>query len=264
LPDGDFSIVAQKTGYDTATVSVSITRAAPQPVTILLRASAPAHPLSLYNPISAHELAVPQRARAAYDKGRALLEDQNKPADSIPEFQQAIDAYPSYYEAYSKIGIANYKLGKLSDAEIALKKAIDLSSNKSLEPLYLLADLYNGQRKYADAESLARQAVALDESSWNGHFELARALVGMRKGDQAEASALRATQLKPDNAPAHLVLANAHMLGQHYSAAIAEFDMYLTLEPDGPLSPAVRQQRDRLKDQLQAAPPPPVTNNQKP
>jgi predicted Zn-dependent protease len=257
LSDGQYSITATKVGYDPATMSVTVMRTGTQPVMILLHPSAAAKILSLDPVISTHDLNVPDRARLAYDKGQKLLQNQNKPADAIPEFQRAINAYPSYYEAYTGMGVASYQLGKLPEAEAALLKAIDLSSSKSLVPLYLLADIYNGQRRYADAELLARRAIVLNDSNWNGHFELARALVGLRRATDAEASALRAEELNPDNAPVHLVLANAHMLEQNYHAALIDFDAYLKLEPDAPLSNAVRQQRDRVQTQLQnsAAPP---------
>ena len=264
LQDGEYSIVATKDGYDTATVTVTVMRSGTAPLIISLHKTNLTNLINLGGAVSARELSVPERARAAYEKGRILLDDESKPAESIPEFQQAVKAFPSYYEAYTKLGIANYHLGKLPEAETALKKAIDLSSGKFLDPLYLLADIYNGQRKYTDAEALSRQAIALDQFSWNGHFELARALVGLKRGPEAEASALRARELAPENAPVHLVLANAHLLQQNYAAAIEDFDTYLNLEPNGPLSEAVRQNREKLQRQVgqapasKQAPPPPA------
>lgn len=254
LPDGEYSIVASKTGYETTTVTVTVMRAGSPQVSIPLRRSTPEKLVSPGDSISVRELTVPERARAAYDRGRRLLEDENKPAESIPEFQQAAKAYPQYYEAYTEIGIANYHLGKFPEAEQALTKAIDTSSGKFVQPLYLLADLYNGQRKFQEAETLARQAIALDDYTWNSHFELARALVGLKKGTDAETSALRARTLAPGNAPVQLVLANAHLLEQKFAAAIEDFDAYLRLEPTGPLSQTVRQRRDQLQKQLQQPP----------
>jgi Tfp pilus assembly protein PilF len=254
LRDGEYSIVATKDGYDTATVTVTVMRSGTVPVSISLRRNAAAKPIELNQSISMRQLKVPEKARAAYEKGRGLLEEEGKPAESIPEFQRAIHAFPSYYEAYSKLGIANYQTGKSPEAEQALKKAIDLSSGKLLEPLYLLADLYNGQRKYQDSELLARQAIALDDSSWNAHFELARAMVALKRGADAEASALRARELQPSKAPVYLVLANAHLLEQNYRAAIQDFDTYLNLEPNGPVSDAVRQRRERLQKDLPQVP----------
>ena len=182
-----------------------------------------------------------------------FLEEKKQHAKSIAEFQKAIDLYPSYYEAYTEIGVANYDLKNVREAESALNKAIELSSSKYLKAVYLLADLYNGQQRYTEAEPLARQAVNLDSSAWNGEFELARALVGLKRGADAETSAIKCLELKPDNASSYLVLANAHMEEQNYSAVVQDFDSYLKLDPNGPLSNDIRQRRKRLQAELQEA-----------
>jgi Tfp pilus assembly protein PilF len=261
LKDGDYSVVASKPGYISVNVGVTVLRSGAIPLTILLHRSPSSGPAAPGNPISVRELHIPERAQAAFDKGRRLLEEQRQPAEAIAEFQRAIQVFPDYYEAYTEIGIANFQMRKPDEAERALSKSIELSASKSLEPLYLLADLYNSQRKYAQSEPLARQAVALNEDSWNAHFELARALVGLSKVKEAEVSARRACELQPNNAPARLVLGNAHLLEANYPAAIEDLDIYLNLEPNGPLSAAVRQNRDNLKKQFpptpaQESPPP--------
>jgi hypothetical protein len=254
VPAGDYSIVAKKDGYETSTTKVMVFPGGAQPVVILLRKVSPNMATGSTGATSVHELRIPQEAREFFENGRKLLEEESKPAESIPEFQKAIRAYPSYYEAYTEIGVANYSLRHSREAEEALKKAVQLSSQNYLKPLYLLADLYNGQQRYAEAEPLARQAAELDSSAWHGHFELARALVGLKKGVEAEASASKCRDLKPDNAPVYLVLANAHILEQSYSAAVQDYDSYLKLEPTGLLSDNIRQRRERLQNELQHAP----------
>jgi len=254
LTDGDYSIVASKDGYESNTVTVTMTLGGAPPVTVSLRRKAAKKAVSEGDSVSVHELKVPDKARASYDKGRELL-DKGKTAESIPDFQQAVAEFPLYFEAYMQLGIANYHLNKLPDAEEALQKAVELSAGRSLKPLCLLADLDNNQRKYPQAEKLARQAIAVDESSWNAHFELARALVGFQKGAEAETSALRAKELAPDQASVYLVLASAHQLQQNLSAAVQDFDAYLKLEPSGPLSDAVRQRRDRLQKAIGSSAP---------
>jgi tetratricopeptide (TPR) repeat protein len=171
------------------------------------------------------------------------------------EYQRAIQLYPSYFEAYTEIAVADYRLNKFQDSEAALQKAVDLSANKYLDALVLLAELYNDQRRFHEAEPLARQAVALEESSWHAHFALARALVGLQRGEEAEASASRSRDLKPDNSQVYLLLANAHMLQHHYFAVVQDFDAYLKVEPQGPQSENIRERRDRMQKELEDAPP---------
>ena len=174
---------------------------------------------------------MPKKARADYEKGYRLLEDQNKPADSIPAFEKAVAAYPSYYEAYTELGIADSHVGKASEAEASLKKAIELSDGQFLQPLYVLAEVYNNQGKYQAAEPLARQAIAFDNSSWNGFLELARAQLGLKRIGEAETSAQQARELAPQTPQVYLVLANVHAIQQKYQTAVQDLDVYLKLDP---------------------------------
>jgi len=254
LEEGEYVISAKKDGFNSVSVDVRVMRSGVPDVRISLRRTAPAGVVDPGGPISAHQLQVPHKARAAYEKGRRLLEDENNPSASIPAFEKAAKVFPAYYEAYTELGIANYHLGKVPEAEASLKKAVELSEGKYIEPLYLLADLYNSQRKYQEAEPLARQAIALDDSAWNSFFELARSLVGLKRAAEAETSALRARDLAPKNPQVYLVLANVHVLQQNYQAAVQDFDAYLELEPNGPTNDAVRRTRDKLQKQVQPRP----------
>jgi tetratricopeptide (TPR) repeat protein len=254
LHAGDYSIVATKSGYQTATLSVAVLLGGSPSVTILLRKSDSAPTAKSAKTISVHQLSVPAKAQEAYQSGQKLLQQESQPAKAVAEFQRAIQLFPSYYEAYTEIAVADYRLEKFQDSEAALKKAMELSSSKYPDAITLLAELCNDQRRFHEAEPLARQAVALDDSSWHAHFALARALVGLERGEEAEASASRSRDLKPDNSQVYLLLANAHMLEHHYFAVLQDFDAYLKLEPQGPQSENIRQRRERLKKELQDAP----------
>ncbi len=254
MPEGQYSIVAKKNGYETSTTGVMVFPGGAPRIVISLRKVGSEKVSALAQATSVHQLEAPRRAREAFEKGRKLLHENRQPEKAIPEFQKAIDIYPSYYEAYNEIATAQYNLKNLPEAEAALKKAVELSANKYPDALYSLADLYSGQQRYAEAEPVARQAVDLDPSVWRGHFELARALVGLRRGVEAEASALKSRELNPENPPVYLVLANAHMVEQNYAAAVQDYDVYLKMQPLGPISDAVRHRRDQLHNQLAQSP----------
>jgi len=252
LQTGEYVITAKKDGFNSASVPVTVDRTTIE-VTISLRRAVAAGVHS-GGPISAHQLQVPKKARAAYEKGRRLLEDENNPTDAIPAFEKAVKEFPGYYEAYTELGIANNRLGKVLEAEASLKEAVELSTGNYLQPLYFLADLYNGQGKYEEAEPLARQAITLDNSAWNGFYELARSLLGLKRVTEAETIAMRARDLAPQTPPVYLVLANVHTLQQNYPAAIQDLDAYLKLKSDGATSDAVRRNLDRLEKQVHLLP----------
>jgi tetratricopeptide (TPR) repeat protein len=205
---------------------------------------------------------VAEKAREAFEKGWKLLYEKSAPEKSLAQFQRAIDQYPPYYEAYAQTGVADYRLARFSEAEKALRRSIEISAEKYPDALFLLAQMLNDQERFKEAEPPARQAIVAGDASWHGHFELARALVGLKRGAEAEASARRAKELKPDNPQVYLVLANAHIQQQKISSVVQDFDEYLKLEPNAPGSDQIRQRRDRMREGLQRAQP--TANSPKP
>jgi len=252
LRDGDFYVVATKKGYETVTVTVSImVGGGAPPVDIFMHKQRAERPIAPGDAVSTRALSIPEKAQEAFQKGRTLLYDKSAPAKAIPQFEHAIAQFPDYYEAYTQIGVANYRLNKFPEAEQSLRKAIDLSVGKYSDSMFLLAQMLDDQQRFAEAELVARQAIANDDGCWRCHFELARALVGLKRAHEAEASALQAKELKPDYAQVYLVLANAHIQQQKFAYVVQDFDEYLKLAPDAPGSDQIRQRRDRMREALQ-------------
>jgi tetratricopeptide (TPR) repeat protein len=254
LRDGDYYIIARKDGYETATVSVAVMAGSSPTALIYLHKPCTDQMKSPGGEVSARQLAIPANAREAFEKGSKLLYEKAQPEKSISQFQHAIDEFPTYYEAYAQIGVANYRLTKFTEAEKALRKSIEISASKYPDALLLMAQMMNDQQRFTDAEPDARQALAAGDASWHSPYELARALVGLKRGAEAEASALQAKALKPENPNLYLVLANAHIQQQKFAAVVQDFDEYLKLAPNAPGSDQIRQRRDRMRDALQQAP----------
>lgn len=250
---GDFNILADKYGYVPAKVKVSVGPEQETDVTIDLArqpvegsvAAAPSQP------ISAHQLTVPGKAREAYENGLALMKSKKDYAAAIAQFESAVHEYPSYYEAYAEIGITRYYLGDAAAAEEALRKSVDLSSGKYSYAILDLADVLNNTGRFADAEPVARQAIDVDDSSWRGYFELARAQFGLKRASDAEESAAKARDLKPDYPLVYLTLTNIHLALHNYPSVLQDIDAYLKLVPQGPTSDQVRKTRQQVARALE-------------
>ena len=254
LRDGDYHIITTKQGYETVSTAVTVMKGGTPPFVITIHRTKPSTDgPSSPDPVSTHQLSIPQKARESFEKGRKLLYEKSEPEKAIREFQNAVAQFPSYFEAYLEIGVANHRLGSLPAAEVALRKSIDLSSARYVDAIVLLTQMMNDQQRFSEAETLARQGLALDEFSWQSEIELARALVGLRRGADAEVVALKARDLKPDNANAYLVLANAHLQTRKYAEVIKDFDEYLKLQPNALGSADIRERRDRLQRALEEA-----------
>ncbi len=252
LPDGDYAIEISLKGYDLFQQEVTINGASRLGLAIFLRRSAKAADPGLQLSISAHQLSVPHKAHDEFEKGMTLIYLKSDYHGAIAQFQLAIKDFPTYYEAYAEEGNAYYQLEDLGHAEDALQKSIDLSSGQYADAMFTLAAILTDTKRYADAETVSRRGISVDASSWRGPFELARALTGLKKTDEAERNALKSRDLMPDNAPVYLLLANIHIQRKDYPALIRDLDDYLRLAPIGPEADQARKTRERVQSMLNA------------
>jgi tetratricopeptide (TPR) repeat protein len=249
---GEYEVVAELDGYQSARVWVDITSHNEINLTIRLRKLTVETPTG--DVTSAHQLSIPEKARNAFEKGLAKADSKGDFQGAIGEFQRAIKNYPDYYESYSEIGMAYIRLKDFSSAEKALRKSIELSSAKYPPPLMLLSMLLNDQNRPADAQGVARQAIAVEPNTWRGHYELSRALFSQQHTVEAEAAASIARKLKPDNPDVYLLLSEIHRSTHNAPALLQDIDTYLKLAPQGPAAPQVRKLREQLVKYMELHP----------
>jgi tetratricopeptide (TPR) repeat protein len=258
--DGDYHVTVRKMGYITAELNISVSGGHQSNVDVDLRAESPnsasgsktgtgGRPGS----VSAHELKVPERAREESDKGKALMAKSDY-AGAVAEFQKAIDTFPSYYEAYSRMGIAQYMAGHPTEASGSFQKSIDLSGGKYSDAFFDLADVLNDTNDFSGAEIVARQEIALDESAWQGYFQLSRSLLGLKQYADAERAAKKCRDLNVQNRQIYLILTNVHLGMQNFPAALDDIDAYLKLDPKSPASEQMRTTRAQVTKALESAP----------
>ena len=203
------------------------------------------------SPVSEHQLSIPSKARELFDKGIQLIVDQADYRGAVAQFAKAIAKYPSYYEAYAAMGLAQNRMGDAAAAEAALRKSIAISSEKYPQAMLDLASMFNSQKRFTDAEPLFRKVIALDASSWRGQFELAVALAGQQRFKEAAACASAARDLKPENPQIYLLLYNIHIHTDDYKSALQDTESYLKLTPDGATADRVRRMQEQVQKALQ-------------
>ena len=191
------------------------------------------------NVLSVREMSIRPKARDALQKGVRHLA-KNDPLGSLAEFQRAIAEFPSYYEAYYLVGIADLKLRRQADAEQAFRKSIELSLGRFAQAQFGLSAILCDQGKFAEAEPIIRQGLELDDAHWIGHYYLARALFGLNRLDEAERSANEIVVRKADLPEAYLLLADIHNHQKNYSALLNDVGCYLKLDPNSPTSAEAR------------------------
>lgn len=201
--------------------------------------------------VSVRDFSIPEKARDAMHKGMSLLYQKSDYPGSIKQFQRAIQAYPKYYEAYAEMGFAYMRMKDPDQSEKALRKSIDLSEEHYVDAFVMLAALFSSSKRFAEAEPLARKAVELDANSWHAQSEMAQALMGLKRPEEAEKCAQEAIKLQPQNPLLRLLLADVHIELRNDPALLDDFNAYLKLAPNGTYAEQVRQHRDELEKWLQ-------------
>ena len=215
-------------------------------LSVPLHSSAQTQLSSNKNLVSVRELSIPPKALHAFDRGMELLA-KSDPAGSLPHFQRAIAEFAGYYEAYSKMGVADLKLWRIADAEQAFRKSIELSGGRYAQPLFALGAILDDQEKFAEAEDVARKGLDLAPDAWRGHYYLGVALYGLNRLEEAEKSVREALRQKTDSAAALLLLADIHSREKNYRSLLNDLDDYLKLEPDSPASVRARAIRESVQ-----------------
>ena len=203
--------------------------------------------------VSVRELSIPRKAHEDMLKGLILLYQKNDYRGSVEQFQRAIKEYPGYYEAYGQMAVAYLDLDDNTNAEDALKKSIDASQQHYLDAYLALAGLYLDEKRFGDAEPIARKGTELDGTSPKGHFQLALALFGLDRFAEAETEAKTVSERDQNDAEVHLLLANIHVRLKNYDAVLEDVDTYLKLDPNGGQAEQARHLRDQVQTALQNA-----------
>ncbi len=204
--------------------------------------------------VSARELRIPRHAREAYEKGLKHYAKSDF-AGSLPFFRRAVAEFPDYYEAYYVMGAAEIKLGLYEEAQQPLQKSIAVSEGHFAPPYFALGVLWDQLGKPAEADEFVERGLELDPGSWAGQLARTEALLRLNRTEAAEKSARDLIRQRPDSGLAHLVLVNIYLHRADYRAALEEVEVYLKLEPNGPIDAQVRELQQSLENVLATANP---------
>jgi tetratricopeptide (TPR) repeat protein len=211
-------------------------------VELHLISSQPSQTLRNTYTVSARELRIPDKAKAEYSKGLESLAKRDFPA-SFSHFTRAAQVFPDYYEAFYHQGVVETNLGQFENAMLSFQKSIDLSGGRYAWGDFGVGYLLYLKGKAAEAESVIRRGLELDQNSADGFVLLGMTLLRLNRSEEAEKSAREALLRKPGFAEAYLVLADANARRQNYQEQIQGLDAYLRLQPAGAASQRVQQVR---------------------
>ncbi len=132
-------------------------------------------------------------------------------------------------------GIALFQQGKFAEAEARLRQATGTDASA-----YLAASLAR-QKRHAEAEAPARAALEANPLHEVALAALGESLVGQKKYDDAIARLTTALQAKPDIPYAYYWRGMAYYAKKQPDRMVGDFEAFLTLAPEAPEAPTVRQ-----------------------
>ncbi len=116
--------------------------------------------------------------------------------------RKAIELNPNEAELYSNLGGILNSLGKLKEAELFIRKAIELNPNEA-ELYSNLGGILNSLGKLKEAELFIRKAIELNPEYANAHYNLGNILRDLKKLSEAAISFKKAIKLQPNFFLAH-------------------------------------------------------------
>jgi tetratricopeptide (TPR) repeat protein len=124
-------------------------------------------------------------------------------------------------------------LDETGRAQRYLEKVVGLNP-MNVEPVFLLASVYNSQRNYQKAASAYEKVIELDDSRDDAHYQLG--IVNLRLGKYQDAipSLQRAVEINLDNKEAYFYTGNAYKELKELTKAVEAYENYLNLNPENP------------------------------
>ncbi len=241
LPSGEFEIKAKKDGVGEDSITTRVTQGQNAPVTLTLRAAAPAAASSLgVAAATANSAAAKanQELQALAKTGAAHLA-AGRNDEAIAAYKDVVGKAPTCADCYLNLGIGHANKKEYAEAEAAFKKSIEIKPDGA-EAHSRLAALYNAQRKFdlaAEASAAAAKYSATGPDAAGGNAEALYnqgvTLFNGGKYPEAKTAFQGATTADPKHALAHYQLGMTALNLGDFALALSSLEQYLALDPNG-------------------------------
>lgn len=192
---------------------------------------------------------VPSNAAEEFQKGKAALLEAHNLAEGIAHLEKAIAIFPKYSAALLLLGTAYMDQQQWDKAEATLRQVLTIEPKATAAHL-ALGKLYLNQQKYSQSEAELLSAIALDPKSARGHLMLGYLYYVTGDLGKAGPQVGTALQIDPRLAEGHLLAGNILLRARQPENALAEFQEYLRLEPNGEYSAEATQAVEKIKKAL--------------
>ena len=160
-----------------------------------------------------------------------ILKNLGRLQEAELSYRKAIDIKPDYAEAHSNLGMVLKNLGRLQEAELSLRKAIDIKSDYA-EAHYNLGNLFRDLCNFQEAELSYRKAINIKPDYAKAHSNLGIVLKNLGRLQEAELSFRKTIDFKPDYAEAHYNLGNLFSDLCSFEEAELSYRKAINIKPD--------------------------------
>jgi Tfp pilus assembly protein PilF len=145
-----------------------------------------AHPVTPHEPIRA--------ARKAAEEAEHLAKKKQH-GEAIAKYREALAIDPLYFEAWNNLALELQDTGKPDEAEQVFRRLMQ-SNPEHVLVFTNLVSLLSGQKRYADAEAVARQAMKQHNYSFKANLVLGAVLISQGKWSDEAKTKLEYAQVK--------------------------------------------------------------------
>lgn len=167
-------------------------------------------------------------------------------AVAVAEFNGFLELVPNSGPAHFNLAAAYERLQDYPAAINAYERAYELDDSM-LEAIMAVGDLHGRQKQWEQALSAFDRAMELVEGNAVNLFNYAVYASNAGNIELADEFYGKSAEADPEFAPAHLQIGMARARQEDREGAIAAFERYLELEPDGTQAVMVQEILDQLR-----------------
>lgn len=189
--------------------------------------------------------------KTAFKEG-AELTNAGKLDEAIVKFEQVLVAVPKCTECYINLGAIHSRKQDWAKAEEAFKKALELNP-ESVESYNGLANVYNAQKKFKEAQAMNAEATKrMGATGGNAESLYNQGVIAWNANDFPKAQELFAAAIKADekHAESHFMLGQAYLNLGKLPEAAKEFETYIKVAPNGPNAEKAKSNFEMLKQYI--------------
>ena len=204
---------------------------------------------------------IPEEARREYERALEEVNDGDH-QEAAERLERVVALAPDFYDGYDALGAAYLSIGRHSEAEAALGRALELGPG-AVRPLlnlgalsYQVGEAHLQESRFEEAgEAFVRaigfleEAIRREPTAALAHQHLGSALYRVGQYEGAESSLHEALRLNPALEDVRLILINVYTRQQRYDDALEQLDTWVDDNPRSDRLSAL----ERLRGQIEAA-----------